>query len=148
MYDVTNMDSFNHLSYWFRNVEENASPDVVKVLVGNKCDSTNLRVVDQDQGRKVAESCDVPFFECSCKEDVNIDEIFLTVARMIREQRERRKSILNSSKNSPTHYFFKDAGTPTSLKILELNSSKNGRTSNSYEQVRPPTLKVLDPQLP
>ncbi|KAG0424861.1 hypothetical protein HPB47_027928, partial [Ixodes persulcatus] len=22
MYDVTNMDSFNHLSYWFRNVEE------------------------------------------------------------------------------------------------------------------------------
>ncbi|GIY16675.1 ras-related protein Rab-8A [Caerostris darwini] len=92
MYDVTNMDSFNHLSYWFRNVEENASPDVVKVLVGNKCDSTNLRVVDQDQGRKVAESCDVPFFECSCKEDVNIDEIFLTVARMIREQRERRAS--------------------------------------------------------
>lgn len=22
MYDVTNMDSFNHLTYWFRNVEE------------------------------------------------------------------------------------------------------------------------------
>ncbi|GBN78018.1 Ras-related protein Rab-8A, partial [Araneus ventricosus] len=92
MYDVTNMDSFNHLSYWFRNVEENASPDVVKVLVGNKCDSSNLRVIDQDQGRKIAESCDVPFFECSCKEGVNIDEIFMTVARMIREQRERRAS--------------------------------------------------------
>ncbi|CAL1292039.1 unnamed protein product [Larinioides sclopetarius] len=92
MYDVTNMDSFNHLSYWFRNVEENASPDVVKVLVGNKCDSSNLRVVDQDQGRKIAESCDVPFFECSCKEGINIDEIFMTVARMIREQRERRAS--------------------------------------------------------
>ncbi|GFQ83827.1 ras-related protein Rab-8A [Trichonephila clavata] len=92
MYDVTNMDSFNHLSYWFRNVEENASPDVVKVLVGNKCDSSNLRVVESDQGRKVAESCDVPFFECSCKDNVNIDEIFLTVARMIREQRERRAS--------------------------------------------------------
>ncbi|XP_054713992.1 ras-related protein Rab-8A-like [Uloborus diversus] len=92
MYDVTNMDSFNHLSYWFRNVEENASPDVVKVLVGNKCDNSSLRVVEQEQGRKVAESCDVPFFECSCKEDVNIDEIFMTVARMIREQRERRAS--------------------------------------------------------
>ncbi|XP_015908527.1 uncharacterized protein [Parasteatoda tepidariorum] len=92
MYDVTNMDSFNHLSYWFRNVEENASQDVVKILVGNKCDNSNLRVVQQEQGRKIAESCDVPFFECSCKEDVNIDEIFLTVARMIREQRERRAS--------------------------------------------------------
>ncbi|PRD29343.1 UNVERIFIED_CONTAM: ypt2 [Trichonephila clavipes] len=96
MYDVTNMDSFNHLSYWFRNVEENASPDVVKVLVGNKCDSSNLRVVEPDQGRKVAESCDVPFFECSCKDNVNIDEIFLTVARMIREQRERRVMIFQS----------------------------------------------------
>lgn len=92
MYDVTNMDSFNHLSYWFRNVEENASSDVVKVLVGNKCDSSNLRVVNEEQGRKIAESMDVPFFECSCKEDVNIDEIFMTVARMIREQRERRAS--------------------------------------------------------
>ncbi|KAG8194184.1 hypothetical protein JTE90_002388 [Oedothorax gibbosus] len=92
MYDVTNMDSFNHLSYWFRNVEENASPDVVKVLVGNKCENPHQRVIDQDHGRKIAESCDVPFFECSCKDDVNIDEIFLTVARMIREQRERRAS--------------------------------------------------------
>lgn len=92
MYDVTNMDSFNHLAYWFRNVEENASQDVVKVLAGNKCDCTSLRVVEKDQGRKVAECCDVPFFECSCKEDTNINEIFLTLARKIREQRERRAS--------------------------------------------------------
>ncbi|KAG8201190.1 hypothetical protein JTE90_028845 [Oedothorax gibbosus] len=90
MYDVANMDSFNHLEYWFRNVSENASQDVVKVLVGNKCDATNLRVVDFEKGQKVAENLDIPFFECSCKNNENIHESFLELARKIREQREIR----------------------------------------------------------
>ncbi|KAL1426330.1 hypothetical protein MTO96_003344 [Rhipicephalus appendiculatus] len=90
MYDVTNMDSFNHLSYWFRNIEENASPEVVKVLVGNKCDATHARQVEKDRGEKMAESFEIPFFECSCKQNVNIQEAFVTLARKIREQREQR----------------------------------------------------------
>ncbi|OQR74118.1 ras-related protein Rab-8A-like, partial [Tropilaelaps mercedesae] len=53
MYDVTNMDSFNHLTYWLRNVDENASPDVVKVLVGNKCDASAQRQVETSQLAKV-----------------------------------------------------------------------------------------------
>ncbi|XP_013789732.1 ras-related protein Rab-8A-like [Limulus polyphemus] len=92
MYDVTNMDSFNHLSYWLRNVEENASPDVVKMLVGNKCDALHLRQVEKERGEKMADSFDIPFFECSCKQNINIDGAFLTLARGIREQRENKAS--------------------------------------------------------
>ncbi|UYV69018.1 hypothetical protein LAZ67_6002036 [Cordylochernes scorpioides] len=95
MYDVTNMESFNHLTYWFLNVQENASPDVVKVLAGNKCDATNLRVVEYDKGKKIAEAFDLPFFECSCKQNINIQEAFLALARLIRDQRERRVSGLS-----------------------------------------------------
>ncbi|KAM7314318.1 ras-related protein Rab-8A isoform X1 [Ixodes scapularis] len=84
------MDSFNHLSYWFRNVEENASPEVVKVLVGNKCDATHIRQIEKERGEKMAESFDIPFFECSCKQNINIQEAFVTLARKIREQREQR----------------------------------------------------------
>ncbi|GIY41808.1 ras-related protein Rab-8A, partial [Caerostris extrusa] len=56
MYDVTNMDSFNHLTYWFRNVEENASQDVVKVLVGNKCDASHMRVIDFEKAKRLPSS--------------------------------------------------------------------------------------------
>lgn len=32
---------------------QNASPDVIKVLAGNKCDAVSQRVVEQDMGQKV-----------------------------------------------------------------------------------------------
>ncbi|GBP95932.1 Tyrosine-protein phosphatase 69D [Eumeta japonica] len=53
MYDVTNLESYNNLSYWLRNIQENASPDVVKVLAGNKCEcSATQRMVDKERGEK------------------------------------------------------------------------------------------------
>lgn len=35
---------------------QNASPDVIKVLAGNKCDNESLRVVDKADGEKVSTS--------------------------------------------------------------------------------------------
>ncbi|XP_003743772.1 GTP-binding protein ypt2 [Galendromus occidentalis] len=93
MYDVTNMDSFNHLTYWFRNVEENASPDVVKVLVGNKCDATSQRQVEASQLAKMAEQLDIAHFECSCKQNINIQEVFITLARLIQKQKEEKEKL-------------------------------------------------------
>ncbi|XP_076647888.1 ras-related protein Rab-8A-like isoform X1 [Halictus rubicundus] len=90
MYDVTSLESFNHLAYWLRNIQENASPDVVKVLAANKCDVTAHRTVDAERGQIIADNFDMPFFEVSCKENINIEEVFLTLARRIREQRGSR----------------------------------------------------------
>ncbi|XP_063221644.1 ras-related protein Rab-8A [Bacillus rossius redtenbacheri] len=100
MYDVTSLDSFNHLSYWLRNIQENAAPDVVKVLAGNKCDVVEQRAVDKERGDKIADNFDMPFFEVSCKNNVNIEEAFLTLARRIRDQRNRRASLFDSAERS------------------------------------------------
>ncbi|VVC97595.1 unnamed protein product [Leptidea sinapis] len=56
MYDITNLESFNHLSYWLRNIQE-------------------------ERGQKIADDFDMPFFEVSCKNNINIEEAFLTLAR-------------------------------------------------------------------
>ncbi|KRT79152.1 ADP ribosylation factor [Oryctes borbonicus] len=89
MYDVTNLESFNHLTYWLQNIEENASPHVTTVLAGNKCESPD-RVVDTDSGKKMGENFELPFFEVSCKNNINIEEAFVTLARRIRELRENK----------------------------------------------------------
>ncbi|XP_022919844.1 ras-related protein Rab-8A [Onthophagus taurus] len=89
MYDVTNLESFNHITYWLQNIEENASPHVVTVLAGNKCESSD-RVVDSDSGQKMAENFELPFFEVSCKNNINIEDAFITLARKIRELRENK----------------------------------------------------------
>ena len=45
VYDVTNKESFEKVSTWMQQVSENAPKGVVSVLVGNKTDLTNKRVV-------------------------------------------------------------------------------------------------------
>lgn len=58
---------------------------------------------------QIAENFDMPFFEVSCKQNINIEECFLTLARSIREQREHRVSFsLNLLRhvNDHTYIFF------------------------------------------
>ncbi|KAF2905522.1 hypothetical protein ILUMI_00655 [Ignelater luminosus] len=89
MYDVTNLESYNHITYWLKNIEENASSDVVTVLAGNKCEAPE-RCVDLASGKKIAETFDLPFIEVSCKDNVNVEESFLMLARRIREETEKK----------------------------------------------------------
>ncbi|XP_065212362.1 ras-related protein Rab-13 [Planococcus citri] len=93
VYDVTNIESFNHLPYWIKTIQENASQNVVTVLAGNKCDAEYQRTVDRTNGEKLAETFDMPFFEISCKNDVNIEAALLTLTRMIRERASQNISV-------------------------------------------------------
>lgn len=45
VYDVTNEKSFDNIKNWIRNIEENASADVEKMLLGNKCELNSGRQV-------------------------------------------------------------------------------------------------------
>lgn len=75
---------------------QNASPDVVKVLAANKCDAKTQRAVESERGQKIAENFDMPFFEVSCKENINIEESFLTLARRIREEHGRKVKFIKN----------------------------------------------------
>lgn len=46
LYDVTNEKSFDNIKNWIRNIEENASADVEKMLLGNKCELSSARQVN------------------------------------------------------------------------------------------------------
>lgn len=45
VYDITNEKSFDNIKNWIRNIEENASSDVEKMLLGNKCEINEKRQV-------------------------------------------------------------------------------------------------------
>ena len=38
VYDVTDEQSFNNIRNWMRQIQQHASENVNKVLIGNKCD--------------------------------------------------------------------------------------------------------------
>lgn len=43
-YSVSDLASFQALENWLRQIKMHASEDVVKVLVGNKCDTVERKV--------------------------------------------------------------------------------------------------------
>lgn len=53
VYDTTNEKSFENIKNWIRNIEEHASNDVEKMILGNKCDITDRRQVSKERGEQV-----------------------------------------------------------------------------------------------
>ncbi|KAM3869758.1 ras-related protein Rab-8B [Diretmus argenteus] len=112
VYDICNEKSFENIKNWIRNIEEHASSDVEKMILGNKCDMTDRRQVSKDRGEKLAIDYGVKFLETSAKSSVNVEEAFYTMGRDI---------LLNLSAkttdNSPT-------GAGGSVKITEKKSKR------------------------
>nr|XP_008123125.1 PREDICTED: ras-related protein Rab-3A [Anolis carolinensis] len=76
VYDITNEKSFENIRNWVRNIEEHASPDVEKMILGNKCDMNHKRQVTREQGEKLANGFGVKFMETSAKANINVENAF------------------------------------------------------------------------
>ncbi|CAN6165475.1 unnamed protein product, partial [Urochloa humidicola] len=86
VYDVTDESSFNNIRSWIRNIEQHASDNVNKILVGNKVDMDSKRVVSTAQGQKLADEYGIKFFETSAKTNQNVEQVFFTIARDIKQR--------------------------------------------------------------
>ena len=72
-------------------VLQNANEDVVKMIVGNKCDMEDKRVVATERGQEVASHHGIPFLETSAKTNVNITPAFYDMTRRILEKQPEKK---------------------------------------------------------
>ncbi|CAK9301343.1 unnamed protein product [Gordionus sp. m RMFG-2023] len=53
VYDITQPKTFENIAKWLRNIDEHANEDVEKMLLGNKCDMEDKRLVAKERGEKV-----------------------------------------------------------------------------------------------
>lgn len=51
VYDVTEMESFNNVKQWLNEIDRYANDSVCKLLVGNKCDLVENKVVDTETAK-------------------------------------------------------------------------------------------------
>ena len=84
-YSIGEADSFKNIENWMKQIQQQASENVCKILVGNKCDMPD-RAVEYEEGRKLADKYGIPFFETSAKSGINVEDTFMTIARDIKNK--------------------------------------------------------------
>jgi len=95
VYDVTDDKSFANIRNWIRNIEQHASENVNKILIGNKCDLVDKKVVDSSRAKILADECQIRFLETSAKNSINVDEAFISLARDI------KKRLIDTNEQTP-----------------------------------------------
>ena len=93
LYDVTDKDSFKNLSNWLIEIEKNASKNVLRVLIGNKCDLEEKRVISINQGKEFADTYGLKYIETSAKKNLNVTEAFETLGRELMAASAEKKII-------------------------------------------------------
>ncbi|KAJ0792093.1 putative small GTP-binding protein [Helianthus annuus] len=103
VYDVTDESSFNNIRNWIRNIEQHASDNVNKILVGNKADmDESKRAVPTAKGQALADEYGIKFFETSAKTNLNVEQVFFSIAKDIKQ----RLSETDTKAEGKFHYFM------------------------------------------
>ncbi|EDO34944.1 predicted protein [Nematostella vectensis] len=76
MYDITNEESFQAVQDWSTQVKTYSWANAQVILVGNKCDMEEERVVSYDRGKQLADQLGLEFYETSAKDNTNVKKVF------------------------------------------------------------------------
>ena len=86
IYDVTNPQTYENVKIWISQIREEANPNVVIYLAGNKIDiPEEERIVKTEDGQKIADEFNLTFFETSAKDGINVNEAFESLVEKIDE---------------------------------------------------------------
>ena len=83
IYDVTNKQTYDNVSNWISQIQEEVSKDVIIYIAGNKIDMEEERKVKTEEGQKIADEHGFPFVETSAKDGTNINETFENLVEKI-----------------------------------------------------------------
>ncbi|ETI57604.1 hypothetical protein F442_00113 [Phytophthora nicotianae P10297] len=149
VYDVTNRQSFIGVLRWVLQIQTYRSTAATDsnfsvVLVGHKCDVSNAtREVIEDEGRDFAKLIAAShFFECSSKDDTNVQACFDAIAAASANGSSWQLSnvplSLPRTMDQKTRCSFRLAAPSSGVDIASLISD-----TTSITTARSPTLKAL-----
>ena len=86
VYDVTNADTFKSIKKWLHEIDQNCDR-VSRVLLGNKVDDHEKKVVPLEEAQQFADQIGIPLYETSAKEGKNVEEVFHAITQLLLKQK-------------------------------------------------------------
>lgn len=113
VYDVTNAESFLNVRRWLSEIDQNC--DIVnKVLVGNKNDRPENKVIETEDAKRFSQQMGVSLFETSAKDNINIDEVFKHITQLVLRTKKEQQAKADEAKQ------------PAGLKLDNKQKKKKG----------------------
>ena len=107
VYDITSSKSFDSMESWREEFLNQANPKNPEsfpfVVLGNKVDKETERKVPLNKAQAwVRSKGEIPLFECSAKESVNVEEAFQEIARRALKKEQQEETYLTNTVNLNT----------------------------------------------
>ena len=83
MYDITDRKSFESIPDWIKSVKDAKGSNFPMILLGNKLDKEDVRVIKEKEGKELADEYKIKFFETSNKTGTNIQEAGMALVNEI-----------------------------------------------------------------
>ena len=95
MFDLTNRSSFEGVEVWISKIRENLG-DIPIILVGNKADDKELRVIDRKNAESLAKEHSLTnYVEISAENGYNVKELFEIINETSFKFRQEANSLIN-----------------------------------------------------
>ena len=94
-FDVTNEESFSSIQTWIKDIVENngkINGHYKLILVANKIDETEKRIVGKNRGKEAACKYNIKYFEISCLKKINIYELLYEITLMSYKKKEKKEA--------------------------------------------------------
>ncbi len=89
VYDITSLSSFQNINKWIEIIKE-SNDNLPLILVGNKIDKEDERIISSKEGKNLADEYKMNFFETSALNGKNVDEVFIKFANEVFEYMQKK----------------------------------------------------------
>ena len=102
MYDITDRKSFESIPDWIKSVKDAKGSNFPMILLGNKLDKEDVRVIKEEEGKELADEYKIKFFETSNKTGTNIQEAGMALVNEILKinNLENRENSMSNNNNT------------------------------------------------
>ena len=115
VYDITNKSTFESVDKWIKDLNSYGDKNLTMLLIGNKSDLEDKRIINKEEGEEKAKSFELGFIETSAYNGDNIDQAFDIMLKEVL----KRYIVDNDINNEEL-----EAGNGNNIELIKKNENK------------------------